>query len=216
MPQSLSKAFHVVRKTLDHCLQWLAAISMLVLVLVVSWQVIIRYTLSLLSSHESGMLKTLKDIAQSLADHSHWTQQLPTYLMIWVGLLGASIALKHSGHLGIDYFTEKLPKKCQHVLSLVSFVLIIVFSSAVMIFGGSKYALRCFTYELKSTTMEWLNMGWVYAALPISGFFMVIYSLEQMVDVIMKMHNGPSTGEDDEDDGLESTVDDDNMLEGVE
>ena len=78
--------FAKVKKVLDRSLEVLVTVSMLVLVVDVVWGVFSRYVLR----------------AQSA-----WTEELATYLMIWVGLLGASVALNRGSHLGIDYFTLK-------------------------------------------------------------------------------------------------------------
>ncbi|NIX00358.1 MAG: TRAP transporter small permease subunit, partial [Phycisphaerae bacterium] len=55
--------------------------TMGVLVIDVTWQVITRFVLK---------------------NPSSWTEELATYLLIWVGLLGAAVALHRGAHLGID------------------------------------------------------------------------------------------------------------------
>lgn len=41
-----------------------------------------------------------------------WTEELSRYLMIWIGLLGAAVIVRESGHLGVDIFVSlvKNPK----------------------------------------------------------------------------------------------------------
>ena len=79
-----------IKKILDRSLEVLVTTAMAVLVLDVVWQVFTRYI---------------------LRNPSDWTEELATYLMIWVGMLGASVALNRGAHLGIDYFTLKLSLK---------------------------------------------------------------------------------------------------------
>ena len=43
-----------------------------------------------------------------LKDPSSFTEELAGFLLIWIGLLGASYALYTRAHLGIDILTAKL------------------------------------------------------------------------------------------------------------
>ena len=62
--------------------------------------------------------------------------------MIWVGLLGASVALNRGAHLGIDYLVAKLsPRKALYV-SLFVFAIIAAFSLLVMVVGGGQLVLQ--------------------------------------------------------------------------
>ena len=75
---------------LDKSLEFVTAFSMAALVVDVTWQVITRFILN---------------------NPSSWTEEVATYLMIWVGLLGSAVALNRRAHLGIDYFVGKLDFK---------------------------------------------------------------------------------------------------------
>jgi TRAP-type C4-dicarboxylate transport system permease small subunit len=144
------------KKILDKSLEILVTVSMGVLVLDVVWQVLTRYVLK---------------------NPSSWTEELATFLMIWVGLLGASVALNRGAHLGIDYLVTKLsPRKALYV-ALFVFTSIAVFSLLVMVIGGSQLVLRTLITKQVSPALG-LKMGYVYLAIPISGLFLVIYSIE--------------------------------------
>ena len=61
--------FAKIKKVFDRFLEILLTVVMTILVLDVVWQVFTRYILK---------------------DPSSWTEELATFLMIWVGMLGAS------------------------------------------------------------------------------------------------------------------------------
>jgi TRAP-type C4-dicarboxylate transport system permease small subunit len=161
------------KKILDKFLELLVTASMGVLVLDVVWQVLTRYVLK---------------------NPSSWTEELATFLMIWVGLLGASVALNRGAHLGIDYLVMKLsPRKALYV-ALFVFAVIAAFSLLVMVIGGGQLVLRTLITKQVSPALG-LKMGYVYLAIPISGLFLVGYSLELFMDALTALIKHRASGE---------------------
>jgi len=171
-----------VRKVLDRSLEILLTVVMTVLVLTVVWQVFTRYT-----------SKFVPDLIQP----SNWTDELATYLMIWVGMVGASVALYRGAHLGIDYFVGKLSMRNRLVTEVIVFLFIAGFSLAVMLIGGIQVVQRTLGGGQVSPALN-LKMGYVFLALPISGFFLTIYSFEFLVEKIIALAthrpDGPHPG----------------------
>lgn len=166
----------LVKKGLDRSLEILLTIVMTVLVFDVVWQVFTRYVMK---------------------DPSTWTEELATFLMIWVGMLGASVALNRGAHLGIDYFMGKLFARTRLYTEVFVFGAIGLFSLTVMLIGGIQLVYRTLQFGQVSPAMG-IRMGYVYLALPISGFFLVIYSIELMVGKIVAIvkhrPDGPHPG----------------------
>ncbi|MBN2020205.1 MAG: TRAP transporter small permease [Sedimentisphaerales bacterium] len=153
------------KKVLDKTLELLVTVSMGVLVIDVVWQVITRFVLK----HPSS-----------------WTEELATFLMIWVGLLGSSVALNRGAHLGIDYLVTKLSPRKALCVSLFVFAVVTAFSLLVMVVGGSQLVHRTLVTKQISPVLG-LKMGYVYLAIPISGFFLVIYSMELFIETLKKL-----------------------------
>ncbi len=160
--------FAKVKKVLDRTLEVLVTVSMGVLVLDVVWQVFTRYVLK----HPSS-----------------WTEELATFLMIWVGMLGASVALNRGAHLGIDYFVLKLSPKKGLYVALFVFAVVAVFSLLVLTIGGVQLVSRTLATNQVSPALG-LKMGYVYLALPISGFFLVFYSVELFIVTLVALIRG--------------------------
>ena len=154
-----------IKKALDRFLEAIVTVSMAVLVIDVTWQVITRFILK---------------------NPSSWTEELATYLMIWVGLLGAAVALNYRDHLGIDYFVGKLAEVKRLWTEIFVNVCIIFFSVFVMFFGGLKLVSITFYYGQLSPAMK-LPMGYVYLAVPVAGIFLAIYSIEFLIETIAKL-----------------------------
>lgn len=158
-----------IKKSLNLLLETLLTIVMTVLVLDVVWQVVSRYVLT---------------------DPSSWTEELATYLMIWVGMLGASVALNRGSHLGIDYLVSKFSVSARLKTDCFIFICIGMFSLFGMLIGGILLVSRTLELGQTSPAMK-IPMGYVYLAVPISGFFLVIYSIELLLERVATLRKGP-------------------------
>jgi len=155
----------ILKKWLDKSLDFITAFTMGVLVLDVTWQVITRFILK---------------------DPSSWTEELATYLMIWVGLLGAAVALNRGAHLGIDYFVEKLDEKKRLFTEAFVFLSVSIFALSVLFVGGIQLVSETFQFG-QTAPATGIKLGYVYIAVPISGFFIALYSIEFLTETIIKI-----------------------------
>ena len=146
----------------------LVTVAMAVLVVDVVWQVFTRYVMK---------------------SPSTWTEELATFLMIWVGLLGSSVALNRGAHLGIDYFVAKLSRKKKLYVELFVFLSGAIFSLLVLCIGGAQLVKITLANNQVSPALG-LKMGYVYLAIPVSGFFLVIYSVEFFIECLAAVIKG--------------------------
>ncbi|NLX15332.1 MAG: TRAP transporter small permease [Phycisphaerales bacterium] len=160
--------FWKIKKVLDRILETLVAVTMATLLVAVVWQVISRKVLN---------------------DPSHWTEELAIFLLIWVGLLGGSVALNRGAHLGIDYVVAKLSPRRRLYVEIFSFGIVALFSFFVMVVGGFTLVREILKLGQTSPALGW-KMGHVYLALPISGFFLTLYSIEFLILRIIALVRG--------------------------
>ena len=125
------------------------------MVIDVTWQVFSRYVL-----HQSSSL----------------TEELATFLLIWVGLLGSAYAYREKAHLGIDLISTKLNIKQRLIVELIVLVIIILISITVFIFGGLRLVYITFTLDQISPAMQ-INMGYIYSVVPITGVLFILHSI---------------------------------------
>jgi len=136
-------------------LEWALITLMGALVLDVLWQVASRYVLRRPSS---------------------WTDELATLLLIWVALLGASVAFMRKAHLGVDVLVAKLPSRPRLLIEGGVHLLTALFAVTVLLGGGIKLVgLTLLTGQVSPALG--IKMGHVYLALPVSGFFILVFSL---------------------------------------
>jgi TRAP-type C4-dicarboxylate transport system permease small subunit len=149
-----------VKRRVDTALGWLVSALMGFAVLNVLWQVFTRYVLK---------------------NPRGYTDELARYLLIWVGLLGASYALGRQMHLAIDLLPNRLHGRARAVLGIVVELGVALFALFVMVFGGSRLVALTLLLEQRSAALR-VPLGYVYLALPVSGALIVFYATLFMLD----------------------------------
>ncbi len=121
-----------------------------------------------------------------LGHQSPWTEELARMLLIWVSLLGASIAFIRKSHLGVDYFVGKLNERWRTIGQIFVYLLVGVFAAVVLIYGGYRLVHSAYLNRQPSPALGW-EMYKIYLAVPISGFFIVIFSIEMIIEMIYSL-----------------------------
>ncbi len=158
----MRKFWQHIRTVLIRSLEITVMAVVAVLVIDVVWQVITRFILN---------------------KPSEWTEELARMLLIWVSLLGASVGFIRKVHLGVDYFVGKLKGKPKLSVEFLVYLLIIAFAGTILIYGGFTLVSDTLAMGQPSPSLQ-IEMGYVYLALPISGFFITLFSLEAAIQTI--------------------------------
>lgn len=148
-----------IRKYLDHFLASFVTILMGVLVVNVLWQVISRYL---------------------VGRPSPFTDELAGFLLIWVGLLGATYITGKKEHLAIDILHHKLSPERKIKVDFLINVLIALFALAVLVIGGANLVYITLHLRQVSSALQ-IPIGYVYMVLPLSGLFIIYYCIYDMV-----------------------------------
>jgi len=160
--------FRSIKRVLDRSLEVLVMVVVAVLVVDVLWQVFTRFILK---------------------NPSTWTEELAVFMLIWVSLLGAAVALNRGAHLGIDYFVSKLSGRKRLYTEAFVFLCISLFSLCVMTLGGIDLVASTLRLQQVSPALR-VKVGYVYLAIPISGFFLVLYSVIGLVERLAELFKG--------------------------
>ncbi len=106
------------------------------------------------------------------------TMELIRYTMIWVSLLGAVLAFRSREHVKVSLFRDILSRRNLLRLKIFANLVLIVFLGA-MIVGGIEISIR----NMAQTSLGLqIPMGYPYAVIPLSGFFMIIYVLANILE----------------------------------
>ncbi len=145
-----------LRKALVRALEIVVAALMGALVLCVLWQVVSRHL---------------------LRNPSGWTDELATMLVIWLALLGSTVAFARGEHLGVDVVARMLPEFDRRVLAVFVQLVILFFAVAVLIVGGGGLVRMAWATGQVSPALG-LRMGDIYLALPLSGALIAFLAVE--------------------------------------
>ena len=120
---------------------------------------------------------------QVMNQQASWTEELARFLLIWVSLLGGAYAFQAKAHLGVDYFVGKFDPDVAKWVAIFSLLLVVFFAIAIFLVGGIKVVYFSLLYSQTTPALGW-KMGCVYLAIPISGFFILLFTLENLREVI--------------------------------
>ena len=152
----------VIKDGLTRGLELLIIVTMALLVVDVVWGVFTRY---------------------ALGEQTKWTEELARFLLVWVSLLGGALAFRTKAHLGVDYFVNQLHPDARRVTAVVAHLVVLLFAGAVLLLGGASVVSEALALEQTTPALGW-KMGYVYLALPISGFFVVLYTVDNLMETL--------------------------------
>ncbi len=174
MINSMSDNFWVKRKNnmakfytiLDKCLSAILIILVICMVISITMEIFLR------------------EVAGQILGNPGWISDLSSpvntasqTLLVWIGILGSSMALRYRAHLGIDVFINLYPKKLHIVLDYISTVLIALFSLFVLLYGGFMICHRAISSGSLTPGFENINRAWFYSVLVIAGILNLIYCI---------------------------------------
>jgi len=150
-----------MRAKIDSVLEKLVLFILVLMLASVVWQVFSRFI---------------------LRNPSTITDEISSFSLIWVGLLGAAYAAGKNLHLAIDLIPEDVVKKRQGLFNGIVFISMAVFAFTVMIIGGIRLVQLSFQFGQTSATLE-IPLGFIYMVVPISGILICYYSIDTLINL---------------------------------
>ena len=154
-----------IKNRIDFILKWAVIIIMAAMTINVLWQVMSRFILS---------------------EPSSFTEELARYMLVWLGILGASYVAGQKMHLAVDLLATKLSLKYKSKLEILIQFFVFVFALFVMVIGGIRLVSITLTLNQISAALQ-IKLGFVYIVLPISGSIMMFYSCYYIIDELNKL-----------------------------
>jgi len=138
-------------------LSWLLALSVAVLVLPVSLQIISRYT--------------------ALIPSYIWTEEMARFLFVWTIMIGAMIGIRESSHFEVDVWPQ-LPRRAEAVVRIMARLGVLALA-VVFVVGGIEFTR--FAWHRISELAE-LPLWLIHLAWPVAGLTWIVFLGEQFVD----------------------------------
>jgi TRAP-type transport system small permease protein len=107
-----------------------------------------------------------------------WSEEIAGYLLVWLTLIGAILALHDKQHIGFDWFVNRLTGKAKPIIGMIGKSLIATFLIVLSYYG---MILTVKGWGDSAVTIP-ISKGVPLIILPISGILMLIVVVRQFID----------------------------------
>lgn len=101
-----------------------------------------------------------------------WTNEITSYLLVWVGLLGVIYAYDRGTHVSVDLVFRHLNARIQRILNVITAVFILLFGLCICVYGY-KYWWLGYSRGWRHFGMLDVPMSYTRIALPIVGLLLL-------------------------------------------
>ena len=118
-----------------------------------------------------------------------WTEEVARHLMVWSALLGAAVAYRRKGHLGMDILVMHLPLHWRRAVEVILQVLSIGFFGILVIHGIPlvERTMRQFSSAIR------IPMGYIYMSIPVGSALILLFAIERLIRIREKGAEGATT-----------------------
>ena len=113
------------------------------------------------------------------------SEESARYLMVWMGMLGSAVALRHGRHIGVTILAERIPSVCAPYFN--AFIQIVMIGFLVVI-ARQGLALALFNALQRSPALR-ISMFYPYFSIPVGAVFMI---LELCADLLHQFFPTPA------------------------
>jgi TRAP-type C4-dicarboxylate transport system permease small subunit len=149
--------------SISKALEWLAATSFILLFLLSTLQIVLRYF---------------------LGEAFFWLPDLVRFLFIWCVFAGAAVMYHRGEHLVVDYLVKRSKESTQDALALILNLVMLVFL-AVMVYQG--LVVTNLRMRLNFTVLP-IPTGYAYLSIPLAAAVMFLVSVSNVIDLAKKLH----------------------------
>ena len=111
-----------------------------------------------------------------------WSEQVARYMFIWMLMLYMPVIMRHGNNLGFDLIINRLSKKAQNIFWILCEAMIAGFAALYCL-----YSVRlCIKFSRKTLVGLGIKANWVYSAQIVGAFLLCIFSLELVINRILK------------------------------
>jgi TRAP-type C4-dicarboxylate transport system permease small subunit len=111
-----------------------------------------------------------------LASTFTWYDEIARACFVWVVFLGAAVGVKRGAHFRLHLLVDRLPPRLSRIAAVVGVLMVITFSGVLIRQGWAFVDLG----RLQQTPVMGISKGWIYAAMPVGGALMILYSLPSL------------------------------------
>ena len=107
-----------------------------------------------------------------------WYDEFAGYTLVWLTMYGSVAALARGKHICFETLVEKLSRGKQRVVEAFATLCVLGFSLVLLVSG---WVLIREMAEETSVSLPEVKMAWIYSVMPLSGAFMVLIGVVQLI-----------------------------------
>jgi len=101
-----------------------------------------------------------------------WTNEITSYLLVWLGLLGVIYAYDQGAHISVDLIFRHFNARTQKLLNIITAALTLLFGLCICVYGY-KYWWLGYTKGWKHFDILDVPTSYTRIALPIAGLLLM-------------------------------------------
>lgn len=107
-----------------------------------------------------------------------WLQEVTSALFIYCLFAGTAVAVRRSDHLLLTAITEAMTGRVRLFFEIMNRTVILAVGACMVYFGFLNFQNGFGSFRMPSLT----PIAWWYAAIPMSGAFIVLFAAEQIIN----------------------------------
>jgi len=118
-----------------------------------------------------------------------WTEEVARFCLMWLIMLGATIAVRDGTHFDVDVLPEPKTVRGKAVGQIIVHVSMLLVALIFIAFG---WRFAAFGYE-QSSEMTGINMLSIHIAWPLAGICWLLFLVEKIIDDV-RLYRGARRG----------------------
>jgi len=116
----------------------------------------------------------------------YWSEELGKFLFIWISWLGISIGEKRGEHIKITILTDKCSVKWQHILNIISEIIVIAICAVTVYYG----VMLVITQAGTNYAGIKISVAWGYLSVVVGCGLMILRSIGMCVTSLKGIKTG--------------------------
>lgn len=108
-----------------------------------------------------------------------WAEEFSRYAMIWFAMLGAAVALKENGHVGVSVIVDLFPDKIRRGILQFGRLFVIIFLGFVFVYS----IIHIIGMQGQTSPALEMPMGVPYAGITAGSLLMMLISIRQFFGI---------------------------------
>jgi len=125
-----------------------------------------------------------------------WTNEITSYLLVWVALLGIVYAYDKGTHVSVDIVFRRFNVRVQRFFDVITIVLMLIFAFCICIYGY-KYWWLAYSRGWRHFGMLDVPMNYTRIALPVVGLLLIFQFAITLYDRIKMLRSAEKDREPD-------------------